>query len=160
MGMGNFESQGMGQPMSEINTTPLVDVMLVLLVIFIITAPLMTRAISLELPEAESAVVTAPPNTLNISINQQGGLFIDKTAVSRGELESALSAAAAKNKKTPIHLRAERDTRYASVVEVMAMANRLGLTQIGFVTDLPQPNTASPATLTLPGPPPGAERGR
>ena len=137
MGMGNFESQGSGQPLSEINTTPLVDVMLVLLVIFIITAPLMTRAISLDLPKSESPVVTAPPETVNVGINAKGGLFLDKKTVTKEELSTALIAAAAKSKKTPIHLHAEKDTRYESVVEIMAMANQLGLTQIAFVTEMP-----------------------
>ncbi|MBU3724222.1 MAG: biopolymer transporter ExbD [Burkholderiaceae bacterium] len=136
MAMGNFESSGSGQPLSEINTTPLVDVMLVLLVIFIITAPLMTRAISLDLPKSDSPAVTAPQGTLNISINARGEVFLDKQPISREGLQSALEAAAAKSKQTPIHLRAERDTRYESVVEVMSLANRLGLSQLAFVTDL------------------------
>lgn len=143
MAMGNFESSGSGQPLSEINTTPLVDVMLVLLVIFIITAPLMTRAISLDLPKSDTPTVSTPENTLNVSINSRGELFLDKKAVSKEELNTALTAAAAKSKQTPIHLRAERDTRYEAVVEVMAMANRLGLGQLAFVTDLAQP--VSPA---------------
>jgi biopolymer transport protein ExbD len=143
MAMGNFESSGSGQPLSEINTTPLVDVMLVLLVIFIITAPLMTRAISLDLPKSDTPTVSTPENTLNVSVNSRGELFLDKKAVSKEELNTALTAAAAKSKQTPIHLRAERDTRYEAVVEVMAMANRLGLGQLAFVTDLAQP--AAPA---------------
>jgi biopolymer transport protein ExbD len=137
MGMGNFESQGSGQPMSEINTTPLVDVMLVLLVIFIITAPLMTRAISLDLPKSESAVVTVPPETLNVGLNAKGNLFLDKKSVSKDELATALRAAAAKSKTTPVHLHAEKDTRYELVVEIMSLANQLGLTHIAFVTELP-----------------------
>lgn len=136
MAMGNFESSGSGQPLSEINTTPLVDVMLVLLVIFIITAPLMTRAISLDLPKSETTAINTPENTLNISINAKGDLFIDKKPISKDELKSILGTAAEQSKQTPIHLRAERDTRYEVVVEVMAMANRLGLTQLAFVTDL------------------------
>lgn len=139
MAMGNFESSGSGQPLSEINTTPLVDVMLVLLVIFIITAPLMTRAISLDLPKSDTPTVSTPDNTLNVSITTRGEIFLDKKSVNKDELRVALEAAAAKSKQTPIHLRAERDTRYESVVEVMAMANRLGLSQLAFVTDLAQP---------------------
>ena len=108
MAMGNFESSGSGQPLSEINTTPLVDVMLVLLVIFIITAPLMTRAISLDLPKSDTPTVSTPENTLNVSINARGELFLDKKSVSKEQLRVALEAAAAKSKQTPIHLRAER----------------------------------------------------
>lgn len=141
MGMGNFESQGSGQPLSEINTTPLVDVMLVLLVIFIITAPLMTRAISLDLPKSDTPVVAASPETLNVGIDAKGQLFLDQKAVTADELRAVLTAAAERSKKTPVHLRAERDTRYESVIEIMAMANRLGLSQIAFVTDLPNATT-------------------
>ena len=135
MAMGNFEPSGSGQPMSEINTTPLVDVMLVLLVIFIITAPLMTRAISLDIPKADTPTVTVSKDTLNIGINAAGELFIDKKKVSREELESVLRSAAEKSKQTPVHLRAERDTRYEVVLDVMSLANGLGLTQLAFVSE-------------------------
>lgn len=138
MAMGKFEASGNAQPLSEINTTPLVDVMLVLLVIFIITAPLMTRAISLDLPKSETATINTPENTVNVSINAKGEFFIDKKSVTKDELKSILEAAAQRSKQTPIHLRAERDTRYEVVVDVMALANRLGLTQLAFVTDLPK----------------------
>lgn len=135
MAMGNFEPSGAGQPMSEINTTPLVDVMLVLLVIFIITAPLMTRAISLDIPKADTPTVTVSKDTLNIGINAAGEVFIDKKKVSRQELESVLRSAAEKSKQTSIHLRAERDTRYEAVLDVMSLANGLGLTQLAFVSE-------------------------
>lgn len=136
MAMGKFEPSGSGEPLSEINTTPLVDVMLVLLVIFIITAPLMTRAVSLDLPKSDAPTITSPKETLNIGINAKGELFLDKQRVSSAELQATLEQAAAKNKRTPVHLRAERDTRYEAVLEVMAMAHRLGLSQLAFVTDL------------------------
>lgn len=137
MGMGNFEPRGELQPLSEINTTPLVDVMLVLLVIFIITAPLMTRAVSLDLPKADTPVVTTPKDVINVGINSKGELFIDKKPIDKAGLRLALEAAAKTNKRTPIHLRAERDTRYESVVEVMSLANELGLSQLAFVTEMP-----------------------
>jgi len=137
MAMGNFEPPGSGQPLSEINTTPLVDVMLVLLVIFIITAPLMTGAIDLDLPKSDAPAVSSPKDTLNISITAKGELFLDRKPITREALTAALEQAAGRSRQTPIHLRAERDTRYESVVEVMAMANRLGLSQLAFVTDLP-----------------------
>jgi len=136
MSMGKFESAGQGEPLSEINTTPLVDVMLVLLVIFIITAPLMTRAISLDLPKSEAPTVSSSKDTLNISINARGDLFLDKKSITPTDLRATLESAAARSKQTPIHLRAERDTRYESVIEVMSIANQLGLSQLAFVTDL------------------------
>ena len=138
MAMGKFESNGPGEPLSEINTTPLVDVMLVLLVIFIITAPLMTRGIALDLPKSDTPTVATAPETITVSINAKGELFLDKKPVNADALRAALTAAAAKSKSTPVHLRAERDTRYEWVGEVMAMANALGLSQLAFVTDLPK----------------------
>jgi biopolymer transport protein ExbD len=110
--------------------------MLVLLVIFIITAPLMTRAISLDLPKSEAPTVSSSKDTLNISINARGDLFLDKKSITPADLRVTLEAAAARSKQTPIHLRAERDTRYESVIEVMSIANQLGLSQLAFVTDL------------------------
>lgn len=138
MAIGKFESGGAGEPLSEINTTPLVDVMLVLLVIFIITAPLMTRGIALDLPKSETPAVTIAPETITISITAKGDFFLNKTPVDAQALEAALEAAAQKSKTTPIHLRAERETRYESVVQVMAIVNALGLSQLAFVTDLPK----------------------
>jgi len=111
-------------------------VMLVLLVIFIITAPLMTRAISLDLPKSEAPTVSSPKDTLNIGINARGDLFLDKRSITPAELRVILEAAAARSKQTPVHLRAERETRYESVIEVMSIANQLGLSQLAFVTDL------------------------
>jgi biopolymer transport protein ExbD len=144
MAMGSFESSGSGQPLSEINTTPLVDVMLVLLVIFIITAPLMTRAISLDLPKADAPAVAVPDAAVLVGISASGNYFIGKRQVSLDEVRSALQAAANRSRTTPIHLRAERDTRYALVVDLMSMAHGMGLTQLVFVTD---PTTvAAPAS--------------
>lgn len=144
MAMGSFESSGSGQPLSEINTTPLVDVMLVLLVIFIITAPLMTRAISLDLPKADAPAVTVPDAAVLVGISASGNYFIGKRQVSLDEVRSALQAAATRSRTTPIHLRAERDARYALVVDLMSMAHGMGLTQLVFVTD---PTTvAAPAS--------------
>ena len=111
--------------------------MLVLLVIFIITAPLMTRAIDLDLPKSDSPTVSSPKDTLNISITAKGEFFLDRKPITRDALRTTLEQAAARSRQTPVHLRAERDTRYEAVVEGMAMANQLGLSQLAFVTDLP-----------------------
>lgn len=137
MAMGQFESSAAGQPLSEINTTPLVDVMLVLLVIFIITAPLMTRAISLDLPKADAPAVSVPETAVMIGISASGNYFIGKRQASLAEVRAALEAAAARSLATPVHLRAERDTRYAWVVDIMSTAHGLGLRQLVFVTDPP-----------------------
>lgn len=135
MAIGKFEHSGVGEPLSEINTTPLVDVMLVLLVIFIITAPLLTQGIALDLPKADAKVVQASPQTLNVSIKANGEYYLDKRQVTKSELETALSQASEKSKQTPVHLRADRETKYESVIDVMELANKFGLTQIAFVTE-------------------------
>jgi biopolymer transport protein ExbD len=135
MAIGKFEHSGVGEPLSEINTTPLVDVMLVLLVIFIITAPLLTQGIALDLPKADAKVVQASPQTLNVSIKANGDYYLDKRKVTKSELENALSQASEKFKQTPVHLRADRETKYESVIDVMELANKFGLTQIAFVTE-------------------------
>ena len=137
MGMGRFDTTGQREPMSEINTTPLVDVMLVLLVIFIITAPLMTRGVSLDLPKADNPVVAATQQTLTISLNAQGQLFLDKKPVTIEVLKTALETASKSPTPPSIQIRAERDTRYEDVVRVMTLASQLGLTQLAFVTESP-----------------------
>ena len=137
MGMGRFDTTGQREPMSEINTTPLVDVMLVLLVIFIITAPLMTRGVSLDLPKADNPVVAATQQTLTISLNAQGQLFLDKKSVTIEVLRTALETASKSKTPPSIQIRAERDTRYEDVVRVMTLASQLGLTQLAFVTESP-----------------------
>jgi biopolymer transport protein ExbD len=91
----------------------------------------------LDLPKSDAPAVSSPKDTLNISITAKGELFLDRKPITREALTATLEQAASRSRQTPIHLRAERDTRYESVVEVMAMANRLGLSQLAFVTDLP-----------------------
>ena len=137
MGMGRFDTTGQREPMSEINTTPLVDVMLVLLVIFIITAPLMTRGVSLDLPKADNPVVAPTQQTLTISLNAQGQLFLDKKPVTIEALKTALETASKTPTPPSIQIRAARDTRYEDVVRVMTLASQVGLTQLAFVTESP-----------------------
>ena len=148
MAFGSLDSGGNGQPMAEINTTPLVDVMLVLLVIFIITAPLLTHAIRLDLPQADSAPAAEKPETIALSIDATGALFwnnepVDGLDALAARLSAAVSAAAASPDKPgpELHLRADRETRYQRIAEVMAAAQSAGIANIGFVTD----PTAPPA---------------
>jgi biopolymer transport protein ExbD len=135
--MGRFDTTGQREPMSEINTTPLVDVMLVLLVIFIITAPLMTRGVSLDLPKAHNPIVAATQQTLTISLDAQGQLFVDKKPVTIEALRTTLETASKAPTPPSIQIRAARDTRYEDVVRVMTLASQLGLTQLAFVTESP-----------------------
>jgi biopolymer transport protein ExbD len=134
MAIGSFNSPGAQAPMAEINTTPLVDVMLVLLIIFIITAPLMTHSVRVELPRAASAPTPDKPLTLQVSIDGDNRVFVGSEAVDRGELESRFREAVRHDANVEMHLKADRSTRYEIVADAMSAARRAGLTRIGFIT--------------------------
>lgn len=121
--------------MADINVTPMVDVMLVLLVIFIITAPLFTHAVKLDLPSAQSASVEEKPNTITLSIDSDGKLFWNDAPIEKGDLNVKLTEVAAKNPQPELQLRADKATRYETIAQVMAAAQGNGMTKIGFVTD-------------------------
>jgi biopolymer transport protein ExbD len=123
------------QPMAEINTTPMVDVMLVLLVIFIITAPLLTHSVKIDLPQATSQPSPEKPDAIALSINAEGKLFWNDTPIADAELASRLTTAAQKQPQPELHLRAERVTPYQKLAEIMSAAQRAGIMKIGFVTD-------------------------
>ena len=134
MAMGSFNSSGAQAPMAEINTTPLVDVMLVLLIIFIITAPLLTHSVNVDLPRASSAPVEHKPTTLQVSINADGAVSLAGLPVLPLELESRFREAVGRDPQVEMHLMADRATRYEAVAETMSAARRAGLSKIGFVT--------------------------
>ena len=136
MAFGGFDQRGTSQPMAEINTTPLVDVMLVLLVIFIITAPLLTHAVKLDLPTAQAPAAAEKPETVTLSIDAQGRLFWNNEPLADdAALEARFADAAAKKPQPELHLRADRETRYQRIAEVMSSAQAAGLAKMGFVTD-------------------------
>jgi len=124
--------------MAEINVTPLVDVMLVLLVIFIITAPLLAHSLKLDLPQESASPIQPDPQTLRIAIDAQGQLHWNETPVSVEELRERLGAAAAGGAQPEIALRADKSTRYEQVAQVLAAAQEAGLTRLGLVTE-PRP---------------------
>jgi biopolymer transport protein ExbD len=136
MSFGSLDNQNNKQPMAEINTTPLVDVMLVLLVIFIITAPLFTHAIKLELPSAQAPAAPEKPETITLAIDPAGKLYWNNDAVvTDDDLKRRLSQAALKAPQPDIQLRADKDTRYQRLAEIMSAAQQAGLGKIGFVMD-------------------------
>ncbi len=136
MAFGSFDAGAAGsRTMAEINMVPLIDVMLVLLVIFIITAPLLTHAVKLDLPKATSAPNLAKRDSIQLAIDADGGLHWNGEAVDRTALRQRLAAAAAREAQPEIHLRADRVTQYHTVAEVLADAAKAGLTRIGFVSD-------------------------
>lgn len=135
MSFGSFDSGGMTQPMAEINTTPLVDVMLVLLVIFIITAPLFHQAVPVDLPKVESARQDDKPRIISVAIDAEGKVFMDGVVQHRNALPELFAAAMINDREPELHLRADRGTRYERVIEVIAAAQQAGLVKIAFVTE-------------------------
>lgn len=135
MAFGGFNDNNRQAPMSEINVTPMVDVMLVLLVIFIITAPLFTHAIKLDLPSAQSAPVPQKPETISLSIKGDGALYWNNDLIAQSDLGIKLATAAKQNPQPELQLRADKSTRYEIIAQVMAAAQTNGITKMGFVTD-------------------------
>ncbi len=144
MSFGGFErGTAPSQPMAEINVTPLVDVMLVLLVIFIITAPLLSYAIKLDLPDARAPAANATFDAIKLSIDADGRVFWNDEPLGTDELAPRLAIAARASPQPELHLRADKGTRYERIAAVMSAAQEAGLARIGFVTE---PPSAAPAT--------------
>lgn len=139
MAFGRLSARRSDVPMSEINITPLVDVMLVLLVIFILTAPLMTSAIRLDLPRSEGGEAGAAPQSLVLVVDAQGAFFVNDQPISPEALRQRLSAAALQNPLTELELRADASVPYGRVVEAMGLAQKAGLSRIGFVSQVISP---------------------
>ena len=135
MAFGGFNDNQKQAPMSDINVTPMVDVMLVLLVIFIITAPLFTHSIKLDLPNAPAAASPQKPETITLSINGEGGIFWNNDPVAEKDLGSRLAQEAQKNPQPELQLRADKSTRYEVIARVMSAAQTNGMNKLGFITD-------------------------
>ncbi len=121
--------------MNEINMTPLVDVMLVLLIIFIITVPVMKHAVNVDLPQASSQREEVKPETLNLSVDASGAYFLNNAPVSEEALPGLLQAEAARQPQPDLHIRGDKAVRYERVAQAMAMAQQAGLRKIGFITE-------------------------
>ncbi len=135
IGNNQFSAGEHTQPMSEINTTPLVDVMLVLLVIFIITAPLLTHAVKIDLPQATSQPIEDKPEIMSIAINEAGQLFWNDVPLVQDELKQKLLQIADVKPQPELQIRADKATRYQILAEVMAEAQNAGVTKLGFVSE-------------------------
>ncbi len=133
MSFGRLERTQPPQPFSDINVTPLVDVMLVLVVIFIVTAPLLAQSIRLDLPKTPTAKRQEAAVSLTVVLDPQGGLFIDRQPVTPSQLAERLAQAARLNPATEVQLRADQSVPYGRVVEVMGAAQQAGLNRVGFV---------------------------
>jgi len=135
MAFASLESSDDNEPLAEINMVPLIDVMLVLLIIFMVTAPLLTHAVKVELPQAASAPNQSKAQDVELAIDAAGQVFWNERALAAGELAGHLQAAAAELPPPELHIRAARTTPYEKVAQVMSEAARQGITKIGFVTD-------------------------
>ena len=133
MSFGRLERRTEAPPMSEINVTPLVDVMLVLLVIFMLTAPLLTSAIRLDLPQAEGLQSGEAPQAVTVALDAKGQLFFNDKPVDAAALTQQFEATARRNPDTEVQLRVDEAISYGQVVSLMGAAQKAGLSRIGFV---------------------------
>ena len=135
MAANRFQRDRAKPPMADMNVVPLVDVMLVLLVIFIVTAPLLTHAVKIDLPKASSTVNTTKLEHIEFGIRDTGEMFWNGERVTMAQLPDRFAAEAAKQPQPEVHIRADRHTYYETVAKVMAAAAKTGLVRIGFVSD-------------------------
>jgi biopolymer transport protein ExbD len=133
MSFGAFEGRN-AKPMSEINMTPLVDVMLVLLIIFLVTAPLMTRAIPVDLPKVPQAPSVEEPEAIRLTLDASGSLFWGEERIDSATLSARLAEVAMRQPQPELRLAADKETRYQALAEVMSAVRAAGLSKLGFVT--------------------------
>ena len=135
MAFASFDSKHSGAPVSEINMVPLIDVMLVLLVIFIITAPLLTNAVKLELPKASAQPNVSKADRIDFAIDAQGTLFWNGEVVTRAEAARRFADEGRRQPQPEVHLRADQGVAYRVVAQTLADASTAGLTKVGFVSE-------------------------
>lgn len=140
MAFGGFHARPNSAPMAEINVIPLVDIMLVLLVIFIVTAPLLTHAVKIDLPRETSAPNLTKPENVQLAIDGSGQVYWNGEPVSKSVMIEHMQQAGRESMAPELHLHVDKATRYEVVADVMSEAGKAGLNKIGFVTD---PRTGS-----------------
>lgn len=135
MAFGSFDRKNSSQPMAEINMVPLIDVVLVLLVIFIVTAPLLTNAVKLDLPKATSSADLQKPDKIEFAIDPTGSLFWNGERIEREEAIKRFTEAGAKRPQPEVYLRADQNVPYRHVAEMLADASKAGLSKVAFVSE-------------------------
>lgn len=141
-GRGRFGTQyGNTRPMSDINVTPLVDVMLVLLVVFMITAPLLTVGVPVDLPKTKASQMVGQDEPLTVTVNAKGELFLQESPIGLDQLVPRLSAITENKKDTRIFVRGDRAIDYGTVMQVMGTVNQAGFTHVALITELPKTDT-------------------
>jgi biopolymer transport protein ExbD len=127
------------QPLAQINVTPMVDVMLVLLVIFMVTAPLLTVGVPLDLPKTKASAITEPKPPVILSLNRAGEVFIGDERIDPSELESRLSALAAEDPTRLVYVRGDKTISYAQLMDALGMVNRAGFAKVSLVAEAAGP---------------------
>jgi len=143
MAFGRLERSSASRPMGDINMTPLIDVMLVLMIIFMITAPLMTSSLKLDLPKTEGGTPTEAPSFIALSIDAQGAMYVGEEKVEREALLQRAREAARRDPLTEVQLRADTAVPYGRVAELIGLVQDAGLSRIGFITEAPDTDTAA-----------------
>jgi biopolymer transport protein ExbD len=126
-------------PLAEINVTPMVDVMLVLLVIFMITAPLLTVGVPLDLPKSRATTLTEPKQPIIISLNREGEVFIGDERIAADDLESRLAALAAEDPSRIVYVRSDRTNTYAQLMDTLGLVNHAGFSKVSLVAEAARP---------------------
>jgi biopolymer transport protein ExbD len=135
MAFASFDSKKTNTPMSEINMVPLIDVMLVLLIIFMLTAPLLTQSVKLDLPKANAQANNSPADKVEFSIDAAGALFWNGVPITRGAAAARFVMESQKQPQPEIHLRADQNAAYRSIAQTLADASKAGLSKVGFITE-------------------------
>jgi len=135
MSFGKFSADDGAQPTAEINMIPMIDVMLVLLIVFILAAPLLVQAVKVELPKESAAADQARPTDISLSLDKDGQVFWETTAVDPAELTRRFEEEGRKPDPAELHIRADRAVAYGHVADLMAQASRQGLHKLAFVSD-------------------------
>ncbi|MDE2420516.1 MAG: biopolymer transporter ExbD [Gammaproteobacteria bacterium] len=129
--LGDDEQEGM----SEINLIPLIDIMLVLMIIFLVTATIVNPAVKLNLPKADAQVIQDPPEVVTLSIDAQGVIHWNQDVVTLNDLAQRMNTAAHQSTKPSLHIRTDREAKYDTLAQVLARASQAGLTDLAFVSD-------------------------
>ncbi|HET6607379.1 MAG TPA: protein TolR [Rhodopila sp.] len=152
--MNTRGGRGRYRPLSEINVTPLVDVMLVLLIIFMVTAPLMTSGVSVDLPKTSAQPLNSDSEPLTVSIKADGTIFLQDQAIDLGDLVGKLQAISQNNPERRIFVRGDKDLAYGRIMEVMGTITQGGFTKVALLAEQPstQPPTSGSAKPATPAP--------
>lgn len=147
MAFGSFNSKTGSHTVSEINMVPLIDVMLVLLVIFIITAPLLSHSIKINVPQASAQPVEQEPKAIDLAVDANGGMFWNETPIEPDQLKQRFAAEAKSDPQPELRIRADLNTRYEILARVMSDAKNSGLKRLGFITRPGVDQSAHPASV-------------